>query len=132
MAFLSFLAWGYPGMRFPLGGLLCVVGFITYLLGAVSIRQLVAEEGVLKVLVFRFFPPYQWWFVATRWADTKDFVAFFVAGLLIMSIGGAVIKTSAVGKRAEASDRAFRQAQQRTKQADVSAVFPTAKIGEND
>lgn len=41
---LTFLAWGYPDFRFPLGGLLVVVGFIVYLLGGAALRQLVAEE----------------------------------------------------------------------------------------
>src|SRR5262249_26160558 len=84
--------------------------FVVYLLGVSSLRQLVAEEGVLKALLFRFFPPYQWWFVATRWTETKDFVAFFGAGMLILSIGSAIIKTSAIGKRAEAADRADQKA----------------------
>jgi DNA-directed RNA polymerase subunit RPC12/RpoP len=109
---LSLLAWGYPDLRFPLGGLLCVLGFIVYLLGMTSLRQLVAEEGVFKALLFRFCPPYQWWFVATRWEETKDFVAFFGAGMLILSIGGAIIKTSEVGKRAAAADRAYEKAKQ--------------------
>jgi hypothetical protein len=112
VAVLAFLAWAYPGMRFPLGGFLCVIGFIVYLLGAASLRQLAAEEGPFKALAFRFVPPYQWWFVATRWADTKDFVSFFLAGLVIMAIGGAVIKTSDVGKQAEESERAYQKARQ--------------------
>ena len=53
---LAFLAWGYPEFRFPLGGLLSVIGFIVYLLGAVSLRQLVAEEGVVQAVMFRFCP----------------------------------------------------------------------------
>jgi DNA-directed RNA polymerase subunit RPC12/RpoP len=135
VALLAFLAWGYPGMRFPLGGLLCVIGFIVYLLGASALRQLVAEDGPLKALLFRFCPPYQWWYVATNWADTKDFVAFFGAGLLIMSTGGVIIKTSEQGKRAEASDRKFQQAQ-RARQAQFEPVppapTPTAKVVEAD
>ena len=112
VAVLAFLAWGYPEFRFPLGGLLSVIGFIVYLLGAHSLRQLVAEEGILKLLFFRFCPPYQWWYVATNWAETKDFVAFFGAGVLIMSMGGAIIKTSPTGKKADASERAYQKAQQ--------------------
>ena len=42
---LTFLAWGYPDFRFPLGGLLVVIGFIVYLLGGAALRQLVAEEA---------------------------------------------------------------------------------------
>jgi hypothetical protein len=106
---LAILAWGYPEFRFPLGGFLCVLGFIVYLLGSVSLRQLVAEEGVLKALMFRFCPPYQWWFVATHWEETRDFVAFFVAGAFVMSLGGAIIKISPTGKKAEASERAYQK-----------------------
>jgi uncharacterized membrane protein YgdD (TMEM256/DUF423 family) len=119
---LAFLAWGYPEFRFPLGGLLCVIGFIVYLLGSASLRQLVAEEGAFKALLFRFFPPYQWWFVATHWSDTKDFVAFFGAGLVILGIGGAIIKTSPVGKRAEESERAYQKARQGSQPEAPSAV----------
>jgi hypothetical protein len=111
---LALVAWRVPDLRFPLGGLLCVVGFIVYLLGWAAIRQLAAEEGALQVLLFRFFPPYQWWFVARNWADTRDYVAFFGAGLVIMGLGGAVIKTSDVGKRAAAADRAIENARQGT------------------
>jgi hypothetical protein len=127
---LAFLAWGYPEFRFPLGGLLCVIGFITYLLGSVSIRQVVAEEGVLKVLVYRFCPPYQWWFVATHWDETKDFVAFFVAGLIVMSIGSGIIKTSATGRRAEASDKAYQKAA-RDRQSTVPPVSLKGIVGDN-
>jgi len=109
VALLAFLACGYPEFRFPLGGFLCVIGFIVYLLGSASLRQLVAEEGALKALMFRFCPPYQWWFVATHWVETRDFVAFFVAGALVMSLGAAIIKTSPTGKKAEASERAYQK-----------------------
>jgi hypothetical protein len=122
VAVLAFLAWGYPDLRFPLGGLLCVVGFIVYLLGAASLRQLVAEEGPLQAILFRFFPPYQWWFVATHWSEAKDFVAFFAAGLVILAIGGSVIKTSAIGKKAEESERAYQEVR-RGGQAELPPVL---------
>ena len=87
VAALAFLAWGYPEFRFPLGGLLCVIGFIVYLLGSAALRQLVAEEGPLKAIFFRICPPYQWWYVMTHWDETRDFVAFFLAGsAFIMAI----------------------------------------------
>ena len=121
VAVLAFLAWGYPGFRFPLGGLLCVIGFIVYLLGSAALRRLVAEEGILKSLFFRFCPPYQWWFVMTHWEETKDFVAFFVAGVVIMSIGGGIIKTSEEGKRAEASEHRY-QAMRQAGQAQPPAA----------
>jgi hypothetical protein len=109
VAVLAFLAWGYPDLRFPLGGLLCVIGFIVYLLGAFSLRQLAAEEGAMQAVLFRFFPPYQWYFVATHWAEARDFVAFFAAGFVILTIGGAIIKTSEIGRKAEESERAYQQ-----------------------
>jgi len=121
VAVLALLAWGYPGIRFPLGGVLCVIGFIVYLLGWTALRQLVAEEGILKALMFRFCPPYQWWFVITHWDESRDFVAFFAAGAAIMAIGGGIIKTSEEGKRAEASDRAYRQ-MQRARPAEPAAT----------
>ncbi len=128
---VAFFAWGYPDLRFPLGGLLCVIGFIVYLLGAVSIRQVVAEEGVLKALVFRFCPPYQWWFVTTHWEETKDFVAFFVAGLVIMAIGSGVIKTSEVGRLAEASERVYQKAV-KARQSEIPPLSPKAIPGDDD
>jgi hypothetical protein len=111
VAVLAFLAWGYPEFRFPLGGILCVIGFIVYLLGSTALRQLVAEEGILKALLYRFCPPYQWWYVLTHWEETRDFFAFFIAGTVIMAVGGGIIKTSKEGKRAEASDRAYQKIQ---------------------
>jgi len=131
VAVLAVLAWGYPDLRFPLGGFLCVIGFIVYLLGSVSLRQLVAEEGFLKALLFRFCPPYQLWYVATNWADTKDFVAFFASGLIIMSIGGAVIKTSRVGQMAEASERAY-QKMVRGRQAEAPPPVSKGIIRDDD
>ena len=121
---LAFLAWGYPGIRFPLGAVLCVIGFIVYLLGWTAIRQVVAEEGILKAMFFRFFPPYQWWYILTRWDETRDYFAFFLAGAAIMSIGGAIIKTSEEGKRAEASDRAFQQMQKARPPEAAPPAFP--------
>jgi hypothetical protein len=121
VAVLAFLAWGYPEFRFPLGAFLGVIGFIVYLLGSASLRQVVAEEGVLKLLLFRFCPPYQWWYVMTHWTETRDFFAFFAAGAVIMSLAGGIIKTSAEGKKAEASDRAYRKMQR-----DRQAIPPPA------
>jgi hypothetical protein len=120
---LAFLAWGYPDFRFPLGGILCVIGFIVYLLGSAALRQLVAEEGVFKALLYRFCPPYQWWYVLTHWEETRDFFAFFLAGAAIMTIGGGIIKTSAEGKRAEASDRAYQKMQRDRQSQPPPPVF---------
>jgi len=110
VAVLGGVAYAVPDFRFPVGGLLCLVGFIVYLLGAAALRQLAADEGDMHALLFRFVPPYQWWFVATRWSDAKDYVAFFGAGMVIMAMGGLIIKTSPIGKEAEASHRAYKAA----------------------
>jgi DNA-directed RNA polymerase subunit RPC12/RpoP len=127
VAVLAFLAWGYPGTRFPLGAVLCVIGFIVYLLGWTAIRQVVAEEGILKAMFFRFCPPYQWWYIFTRWDETRDFFAFFLAGATIMSIGGAIIKTSEEGKRAEASDQAFQKMQKARQPEAAPPAFPDGR-----
>lgn len=110
VAVLALVAWGYPDFRFPLGGILCVIGFIVYVMGLYSVRTLVREEGILPAILFRIFPPYQWWFVWTRWAETKDHVIFLAAGFVILSLGGAILKTSPVGLRAIAGDRAYEAA----------------------
>jgi hypothetical protein len=108
---LTMFALAYPDFRFPLGLVLCAVGFVVYLMGAASLRQLAAEEGTLKLILYRVFPPYQWWFVITRWSDTKDFAIFFASGLTILAIGSAVLKTSPVGKKTAESERALKKAQ---------------------
>ncbi len=131
VALLALIAWGYPHFRFPLGGVLCILGFIVYLLGLAALRQLVAEEGPMPALLFRFFPPYQWWFVATHWADTKDYVAFFGSGLIILAIGGAVIKSSPAGKEAEESERAYQKAQ-RGNQAEIPPAMPIMPGGDEN
>ncbi len=125
VAVLAFLAWGYPDLRFPLGGLLCLIGFVVYLVGAFALRQLVADEGFVQLIAYRFFPPYQWWFIATHWAEAKGHFIFFASGFVILSIGGAVIKTSDVGKKAEESDRAYRALQR----GDAIQVPPVMPVG---
>jgi DNA-directed RNA polymerase subunit RPC12/RpoP len=127
---LSFFAWAYPDMRFPLGGLLCIVGFIVYILGLVSLRQLVAEEGPVQALLFRFCPPYQWYFVMSHWGECKDYVVFFGAGLVILSLGGAVLKSSPIGKMAEASERAYQKAKRGT--IEEPAPPPVMPKAQND
>ncbi len=111
---IAVVAWQLPDLRFPIGGVMCLVGFIVYLLGAAALRQRVAEEGGFQVLLFRFCPPYQWWFVMRNWSDTRDHVAFFGAGLVILALGGAVIKNSPIGVKAAAGDRAYEQARRGT------------------
>jgi hypothetical protein len=106
---LALLAYYLPDFHYPLGGLLALIGFVFYLLGAMSIRRIAESESdsMLKVLAYRFFPPYQLWFVVTHWEVTRDFFAFIASGILIMGIGGAVVMTSPTAKRASRNERAF-------------------------
>jgi hypothetical protein len=133
VAVLGFLAWAYPDFRMPLGGLLCLIGFVVYVLGAVSLRQLVAEEGFIKLMLFRFCPPYQWWFIFSRWDETRDFFAFFMAGAIVMSLGGAIIKVSPLSIKAEADERTYQQKVER-RQADLQQRMPVpaGAVGAND
>jgi hypothetical protein len=131
VALVAFLAWGYPGLRFPLGGSLCLVGFIVYAIGAYSLRQVVAEEGMIKLIAFRLCPPYQWWFVATRWQETRDFFAFFLAGAIVMSLGGAIIKVSPTGRKAEANEEAYQKLVNR-KPAEAPASVTIGSAGDRE
>jgi len=129
----AFLAWGYPEFRFPLGGVLCVTGFIVYLLGWASLKQLVAEEGAFRAIAFRFFPPYQWWFVWSRWSDAKDHAIFFAAGFLIMTIGSAVIKTSPTGIKAEKNERDYQRMLKKSNKPTAPAFpAPIGIVGEDE
>ena len=121
----------YPDFRVPLGGFICVVGFIVYVLGAVALRQLVAEEGFIKLMLFRFFPPYQWWFIFTRWQETRDFLAFFMAGAMVMSVGGAIIKISPLGIKADAAERAYLKKHER-RQARMRPALPAGIVEADD
>jgi hypothetical protein len=128
---LALAAWAYPEFRVPLGGFMCVVGFIVYVLGAVSLRQLVAEEGFIKLMLFRFFPPYQWWFIFTRWQETRDYLAFFLAGAMVMSVGGAIIKISPLGIKADADERAYFEKIGR-RQADLRPPVPVGRVEDDE
>ncbi len=107
---LALLAWRFPDFRFPLGGLLAVIGFVLYLLGTMSLTRLVETEALFTRLAFRFFPPYQLWFVLSHWDQARDFFAFFVSGAMVMAIGGAVVTTSQTFKRANENEREYRKA----------------------
>ena len=132
VAVLAFAAWRFPDFRVPLGGFLCLVGFIVYVMGAVSLRQLVAEEGAIKLLLFRVCPPYQWWFVMTHWDEAKDFFAFFVAGAMILSLGGGIIKISPLAQKAAAEQRAYqKKVEQRRAEMQPPGV-PTIVEREDD
>ena len=107
VAALGFVAWRFPESRFPLAGLLVVIGTVLYLLGAMSLSRVAAHESFLKAMAFRFFPPYQMWYVVMHWQDTQDFFAFFVSGLLIVAIGLGVFRTSRTFVEAEQSNREY-------------------------
>jgi hypothetical protein len=107
---LGFLAWFFPEFRFPLGGLLAVMGAALYLMGAMSLRRIAAKESLLKSLAYRFFPPYQLWFVLTHWEETRDYFAFVASGLVIVAIGVGVVSTSPTAKRAAESEREYQRA----------------------
>jgi hypothetical protein len=131
VALLAGLAWAFPHFRFPLGALLCVIGFIVYLLGWAAMKQLVAEEGTFKLLLFRFFPPYQLWFVATHWGETKDFVAFFGAGLLILTLGGFVLKLAPMTKEERESAARYEKLQ-KGRQAEAPPALPAGIGGDEE
>jgi hypothetical protein len=67
----------------------------------------------------------------TRWSDAKDFFAFFLAGVIIMAIGGFVIKTSPTGEKAEASERAY-QKLLKSKKAEAPPPVSNAFIPDRD
>jgi hypothetical protein len=110
VAGLGLVAYYFPDFRYFLGGLVAVIGFILYILGGRSLRELAAMEGFVKLQLYRFFPPYQLWFVLTHWNEARDFFAFFVAGGIVMAIGGAVISTSPTFKKAAENEREYRKA----------------------
>ncbi len=107
VAVLGLVAWRFPESRFPLAGLLVVIGAVLYLLGAMSLSRVAERESFLKSMAFRFFPPYQLWYVLTHWKDTQDFVAFAVSGLMIVAIGLGVFRTSQTFTEAEKSNRDY-------------------------
>ncbi len=104
---LAFLAWYFEDFRYPLGGLLVVFGFILYVLGAISLRRLAGRDSLFQLILYRFCPPYQLWFVLTRWQETKDYFAFFATGLIVMAIGGGVITTSRTFHKANRSEKEY-------------------------
>ena len=104
---LGLVAWRFPESRFPLAGLLVVIGAVLYLLGAMSLSRVAEHESFLKSMAFRFFPPYQWWYVVMHWEDTRDFMAFIVSGVIIVGVGLGVYRTSNTFLAAEKSNRDY-------------------------
>jgi len=129
---LGFLAWSFPDFQYFLGGLVAVMGLILYLLGARALNELAGHEGFFQLMAYRFFPPYQLWFVLTHWAAARDYFAFFVSGLVVMIIGGAVIMTSPASKRAAESDREYQKAFREAVYGEVQLAPPPVKKAEKD
>jgi transcription elongation factor Elf1 len=123
---LGLAAWYFPDFRYFLGGLVAVIGFILYFLGARSLRELAAHEGFFKLTLYRFCPPYQLWFVLTHWDEARDFFAFFVSGAIVMSIGGAVVTTSPTFKKAAASEREYQKAMREAVYGEFEHPRPVA------
>jgi hypothetical protein len=107
VAVLALAAWRFAEFRYPLGGLLAVLGVLFYIFGTLSLRHVVRNEGFLKLMAFRFFPPYQFWFIITHWEDTREFFAILVSGMAIAAIGVTVVRTSPAVAKAEASHREY-------------------------
>ena len=101
MLVVSFVAWGYPYFRWPFGLMLVSLGFVTCFMGIVSLQELVADKAAFILLLFRFFPPFQWLIIATRWAEPKDFAPFFVVGALTLGLGSGFIATAPGGRKAD-------------------------------
>jgi hypothetical protein len=97
---LSFLGWGYPYFRWPFGLMLLCLGFVTYLMGVVSLQELIADKSAFTLMLFRIFPPFQWLIIVNRWAEAKDFAAFFVSGGIILGLGCGLIARAPGGKYA--------------------------------
>jgi len=101
-----------------------VIGLILYLLGSRSLRDLAANEGFFKLMAYRFFPPYQLWFVLTHWAEARDYFAFFVSGILVMVIGGAVVTTSPTFRKAAESEREYQKAVREAVYGEIAVPRP--------
>ena len=78
-------------------------------MGIVSLQELVADKASFILLLFRFFPPFQWLIIATRWAEPKDFAPFFVVGAIIIGLGGGFISTAPGGRQADKPAKTVRR-----------------------
>jgi serine/threonine protein kinase len=107
---LLFLAWNYPEFRYPLGGLLAVIGVVLCTLGAMSQAPLAWRQGLLKSMAYRFFSLDQLAYVQTRRAEAWDYFAFFASGLMIVAISVAIVTTAPRARMAEQSERAYQRA----------------------
>jgi hypothetical protein len=107
VAVFALAAWRFQEFRYPLGGLLTVIGVAFYLFGILSLRRVVRAEGMIKLFAFRFFPPYQFWYIITHWEETREFFAIVVSGAAIAAIGVTVVRTSPAVAKAEASHRVY-------------------------
>ena len=112
---LAYFATAVPAFRFVVGGLLCVIGVLVYIMAAITLMRTVPENKPLEGLLVKVCPPFQWWYVFNHWSATKECLAFFIAGIVFVAIGVGVLKISEPVKKAEASESAtqgFRPASQ--------------------
>ena len=112
---LAYFATAVPAFRFVVGGLLCVIGVLVYVMASVTLMRTVPENKPLEGLLVKICPPFQWWYVVNHWSATKECLAFFIAGIVFVAIGVGVLKISEPAKKAEASESAtqgFRPASQ--------------------
>jgi len=91
---IGFFSWMYPGLRFPVGASLAGVGFLGAIFGTMGFAQAAREEGYHHALLCRFVPLYKLYFLLTRWEMMKGHFAFYAAGLLLLSTGGVLLKTT--------------------------------------
>jgi serine/threonine protein kinase len=121
---LGLLAWYFPDFRFFLGALVTVIGFILYWLGVRSLTELAANDGFAKLMLYRFFPPYQFWFVLSRWNEARDYIPLFVAGVIVMAIGGGVVKTSPTFHKAAQNERQYQKAVREAVYGELESAPP--------
>ena len=67
----------------------------------------------------------------THWDEAKDFFAFFVAGAMILSLGGGIIKISPLAQKAAAEERAYQKKVEQM-QADLQPPAMPTNIERGD
>ncbi|MFO0954701.1 MAG: hypothetical protein U0835_26760 [Isosphaeraceae bacterium] len=100
------LTYAVPGARFPVGGLLCVVGFVVYLLGVYGFSKVASEEGAIYSLMCRFVPLYKWYYLVTRWDEMKGHFSFYAVGLMMLLPGILLVQLAGVKDQAGAPSTA--------------------------
>lgn len=91
---LGGLAYSTPDFRFPIGGLLCAVGALVYVLGTYGFSQVAREEGAVYSLCCKFVPWYKWYYLYSRWDMMKNHFTFYVVGFMLLAPGMMIVKAS--------------------------------------